>query len=138
MSQTPAEKIPVEDSILASTKKILGIDDSYEVYDLDVVMHINSAFMVLNDLGVGPPGGFVVQSREVPWEAFPVLDEAMLSGVKTYIYFTTRIGFDPPEAVPHLNALQEQAKEMAWRLKERQEGATWVPTLSPTLPVVEE
>lgn len=35
------------DSILTSVKKLLGIDESYEHFDADIIMHINSALVIL-------------------------------------------------------------------------------------------
>ena len=42
------------DSILTSIKKLLGITEEYEHFDQDIIMHINSVFSVLTQLGVGP------------------------------------------------------------------------------------
>ena len=46
------------DSILTSIKKMLGISEEYDIFDADIVMHINSVFMTLTQLGVGPAEGF--------------------------------------------------------------------------------
>lgn len=44
----------MEESILLTIKRMLGIEDpSYEVYDQDLIVYINSAFMLLNQLGIG-------------------------------------------------------------------------------------
>ena len=36
----------MEDSILNSIKKLLGIDEYYTQFDADIIMHINSVFMI--------------------------------------------------------------------------------------------
>ena len=43
----------MEQSILTSIKKSLGIAAEYTHFDLDIVMHINSVFMTLTQIGVG-------------------------------------------------------------------------------------
>ena len=47
------------DSILLSIKKLLGIGDDYKYFDEDIIMHINSVFMILNQLGIGPEAGIL-------------------------------------------------------------------------------
>lgn len=42
------KEVSVMDSILLSTKKQIGIEPSYEAFDADIIMDINSVFMILN------------------------------------------------------------------------------------------
>ena len=58
------------DSILISIKKLLGIEEDYTHFDIDLIMHINSAFMVLNQLGVGPTEGFSISDETATWSDF--------------------------------------------------------------------
>ena len=44
----------MEESILTSIKKLLGITEDYEQFDTDIIIHINSVFMILTQIGVGP------------------------------------------------------------------------------------
>ena len=62
MTETP-ETTNLEYSILSSTKKTLGISASYTVFDQDIIMHINSVFALLNQLGLGPDEGFFIIER---------------------------------------------------------------------------
>lgn len=103
-------------SILHSTKKILGIDEAYTVFDLDVITHINSAFATLQQIGVGPTNGFMIEDESLEWDAF-LSDDPRLNAVKTYVYARVRILFDPPTTSFVLNSLSEQIKEMEWRLQ---------------------
>ena len=48
------------ESILQSVKKMLGIIPEYTNFDDDIIMHINSVFMILQQLGVGPKEGFAI------------------------------------------------------------------------------
>jgi hypothetical protein len=105
----------VESSILTSTKKILGIADDYTAFDLDILTHINSAFTILNQLGVGPVDGFMIEDAETVWEDFDIPMNS-LNLVKTYVFLKVRILFDPPTTSFHLEAANNQIKEYEWRL----------------------
>ena len=86
------------DSILTSIKKLLGITEEYEHFDPDIVMHINSVFSVLTQLGVGPAEGFRIEDDGAEWSEF-LQDDFRLEFVKTYIYLKVRLAFDPPLAL---------------------------------------
>ena len=102
-------------SILISTKKILGIAADYTEFDLDVITHINSAFNTLHDLGVGPVEGFAIEDAVAEWGDF-LGGDVRLNRVRSYIYLRTRLLFDPPTTSFAITALENQAKEMEWRL----------------------
>lgn len=123
----------LEQSILKSTKKILGLDEGYDAFDLDVITHINSAFVVLKQLGVGPAQGFMIEDDEPVWQDFTG-GENGLNAVKTYIYMKVRLLFDPPETSAHLKALEEQITELEHRLKMEKEELWGPPSSLPSLP----
>lgn len=102
-------------SILDSTKKILGLAPEYDVFDLDVMTHINSAFSTLHQLGVGPADGFAIEDAGATWSEF-LADVKQLNSVKTYVYLKVRLLFDPPTTSFHLAAMQDQIKEHEWRI----------------------
>ena len=58
------------ESILTSIKKLLGITEEYEHFDQDIIMHINSVFMILTQIGVGPEDGFTISDKETKWNEF--------------------------------------------------------------------
>lgn len=105
----------MEESILKSTKKILGLDAGYTAFDLDVITHINGAFSLLSQLGVGPVDSFFIEDDTAQWADFPVSTK-QLSMVKTYIYLKVRIAFDPPATSFLITSATEQLKEYEWRL----------------------
>jgi hypothetical protein len=105
----------MEESILKSTKKILGLADTYTPFDLDIITHINAAFSILCQLGVGPEGGFWIEDETTQWNEYLVpFDQLHL--VKTYVYLKTRVLFDPPGTSFLLSAANDQIKEYEWRL----------------------
>lgn len=115
----------MENSILNSTKKILGISADYEAFDTDIIFHINSAFSTLNQLGLGPDEGFMIEDDTEEWSDF-IEDDLRLNSVKTYVFLKVRVIFDPPNTGYVLAALQEQIRELEWRLNVVRESYAWV------------
>lgn len=103
-----------EQSILTSTKKLLGIDEEYTAFDLDITLHINSVFSTLHQLGVGPDEGFMVEDKTTMWHSF--MTSAYLNSVKSYMFLRVRILFDPPTTSFAIDAMTNQSKELEWRL----------------------
>lgn len=105
----------MEQRILVSTKKILGLDEAYTAFDHDIIVHINSAFSTLNQLGVGPEEGFMIYDDTTTWNSYPVPIE-QLNMVRTYVFLSVRMLFDPPATSFHLEAMNRQKTELEWRL----------------------
>ena len=105
----------MEESIFESIKSLLGPDASYDVFDQDILVHINTAISVLTQLGVGPAGGFIVTGPDETWQDF-IGDDKTLQMVKSYIYMKVKMIFDPPANSSVLSAYQEACKEYEWRL----------------------
>ena len=106
--------VSTTDSILSSTKKTLGLAPEYTPFDHDVIMHINTVFSFLNQLGVGPAEGFMIEDDTATWDEF--ITDARLNSVKSYVYLRVRLLFDPPTTSFVLSAVQEQIKELEWRI----------------------
>lgn len=104
------------DSILTSIKKLLGIDESDDHFDVDIIMHINTAFMTLYQLGVGPSKCFKITTDEQTWFDFLGKSDDF-EAVKTYVYRKVRASFDPPSSSFVLDAMDRQIKEDEWRLQ---------------------
>lgn len=105
----------MEESILTSIKKLLMIPDSDESFDLDISTHINTAFMTLNQLGVGPNKTFSIKDKTATWNSF-FEDREDLEGVKTYVFLKVRMIFDPPSSSSVMEAYKSQIDELEWRL----------------------
>lgn len=103
------------ESILTSIKKLLGIEDGYEHFDQDIVIHINMALTVLTQLGVGPSEGFTITDESSLWTDF-VSDIAKIEAVKTYVYLKVRLVFDPPSSSSVLESMKQSINELEWRL----------------------
>lgn len=103
------------DSILTSIKKMIGIEESYEHFDPDIIMHINSAFMILTQLGVGPAEGFFIEDETSVWSDF-LPTTPKLESVKTYIHLRVRLLFDPPSSSALIESINRTISELEWRL----------------------
>ena len=102
------------ESILTSIKKLLGIMSDYTNFDDDIIIHINTAFAMLNQLGVGPEGGFMIVDANSRWEDYTT--EKNLNMVKTYIYLKVRLLFDPPTSTALIESINRTLSEIEWRI----------------------
>ena len=100
-------------SILDSVKKMIGPSVIYDVFDPDLIMHINTVFFSLYQLGV-TEAPFVITGSDETWSDF--YSESDLEAVKTYVGLKTRMFFDPPTNSSLISAINEQIKELEWRI----------------------
>lgn len=105
----------MQESILVSVKKLLGIAPEYEVFDTDIILHINSALSVLTQLGIGPSKGYMIRDANDLWSDF-VKDDPRQELLKVYVYLRVRLIFDPPSSSSVIEAINNQIKEYEWRL----------------------
>lgn len=130
----------IPDNILDGIKKPLGIDPSDTSFDADIIMHINSAFLAANQLGVGTAEVFSIKDATKTWTDF-LGGATDLEAVKSYIYLKVRLLFDPPSSTSLIDAMTFQINELEWRLiaqaeppevpavpdEEDEEGYPWLP-----------
>lgn len=105
-----------KDSILISIKKLLGISREYKNFDTDIIMHINTVFMTLNQIGVGPDEGFMIEDEKDEWSDYIDESQYNFNSVKSYIHLRVKLLFDPPTNSTVMEALKESIKELEWRL----------------------
>lgn len=103
-------------SVLTDIKKMFGISESDTNFDRDLIININSAFTVLNQLGVGPTEGFRIEGSGDEWEEFlPEGDK--LEAVKTYVFLKVKLMFDTSTLTsPLIEVINHQISEFEWRL----------------------
>jgi len=109
------------DSILISVKKNLGDEQAYTHFDPDIITHINSALFALNQLGIGPKNGFVIAGEQETWSGL-LGTRQDLEAVKTYVYLKVKLVFDPPQNSFLVKTIEDQIKELEWRLNVQAEG----------------
>lgn len=112
----------MNESVLQSVKKALGVPYEDDGFDQELIMYINSALMILTQLGVGPDGGVVITNVEDTW-ASVIEGSTELEMVKTYVALRVKLLFDPPSTSFVLEAIKEQIAEFEWRLNSQVEGA---------------
>lgn len=118
-------------SILESVKKNLGLTESDDSFDQDVLTHINSVFADLNQIGIGPVQGFEIEGPEETWVSY-LGGDPNLNAVKSYVYLRVRLLFDPPATSYLIAAMKDQIDKAEWRLNILREGVSWVdPTPTP-------
>ena len=105
----------MDESILTSIKKLLGITEDYDYFDQDIIMHINAAFMVLTQLGIGPSEGFLITDDTDTWSDF-IDDATNLGSIQSYVYMKVRLMFDPPQNSFTVDSMQKLVNELEWRL----------------------
>ena len=104
------------DSILNTVKKSCGISEDYDVFDADIIMHINSVFMILYQMGVGPSTAFRIEDETAAWTDFIPEEEENFESVKTYVGMKVRLMFDPPSSSSHMECIKQLVSELEWRL----------------------
>lgn len=105
----------MQESILTSIKKLLGITEDYEHFDTDIIMHINTVFMILMQLGVGPTNGFSISDDSAVWSDF-LTSNQQLEAVKSYMYLRVKMMFDPPQSGTVTQSTENLIKELEFRL----------------------
>lgn len=102
------------ESILDTVKKLLGIQPEYTNFDEDIIVHINTAFASLNQLGVGPVEGFLIYDSAAIWDDY--ITSCNLTMIKSYIYLKVRKLFDPPTSSVLMESMDRSIAELEWRL----------------------
>jgi len=113
----------VDLSILDTTKRLCGIEPDDTDYDTEIVVHINSIFFVLQQLGVGPAEGFFILDKEAKWSDYIGTDQ--IAAVISYMGLRVKMLFDPPPTGPATEAMERQAGQLEWRLNIHAEGVKW-------------
>jgi hypothetical protein len=129
MTETPPE--PVPNSILGTTKKALGLAEDYTPFDPELIMHINSVLADLNQLGIGPGLGFMIEDGTATWDQFlgptvppatvvdppvPPVADPRFNSVKSYMFLKVRMLFDPPGVGYVLTAMEKLIEQAEWRI----------------------
>ena len=104
----------MEESILVSIKKLIGLAPEDNSFDIDLITHINSAFDILSQLGINAEG-FYIEDDSASWADY-LPSEQYLQKVKTYVYMKVRKWFDPPQNGTAMQALDSSIAELEWRI----------------------
>lgn len=105
----------MNESILTSIKKLLGIDEICEHFDVDIIMHINSVFTILTQLGAGPTEGFRITGKDEVWSDF-LGSNTNLEFVRSYVFSKVKLVFDPPLSSAVIESMNRYISELEWRI----------------------
>lgn len=108
----------MDQSILINIKKLLGIPEEYEHFDADIMIHINGVLMILTQLGVGNPDGFMITDKTSTWKDFLGAEEnpAKLSAITSYVYMKVKLIFDPPQSSFAIESFNKLIAEYEWKM----------------------
>ena len=109
------------ESILTSTKAALGVPESHEAFDVELILHINSVLSRLTELGIGPVTGFRISDATATWEQF-LPDYTQFNDVKSYMTYAVKMRFDPPEIGFVITAMKEQIEKDEYLLTNRRDN----------------
>lgn len=107
----------MNESILTSTKKRLGLTEDNEQFDEDVIMDINTVLNILTQMGIGPQDGFSIVDKNSKWDDFLQNDSQLLQMARTYVFLRVKLLFDSvttPQSV--IEAMTRQYQELEWRI----------------------
>ena len=110
----------MDDSILTTIKQMLGYEDDYDAFDTDIIVLINSVFLILNQIGIGPDKPFYISDKTAMWSDF-LPDASNYNAVKALIYLRVKVVFDPPTSSYVLDAYNKQIDEYTVRLRDQAE-----------------
>jgi hypothetical protein len=98
-------------------------------FNEDLIMHINTVFSTLHQLGIGPNVGFAIEDDSAEWANF-LTNDPLINSVKSYMYLRVRLLFDPPSTSFHISSMERQIEQIEWRLNVKREQETWIPPVS--------
>lgn len=106
----------MDNIILNDVKISCGIVPEHTGFDDLLILHTNTVFMILNQMGVGPAKGFRLVTGKETWDEY--MDETCenYEAVKTYVGLKVRMIFDPPTSSTLMEALKDSIAECEWRL----------------------
>ena len=109
------KELVMEESILISIKKVIGLASNDESFDEDLFMHINSAIDILRQLGVEIDPSFYLDDDMKTWDEM-LPNSSKLQMIKTYLYMKVKKWFDPPQNGTTMDALNTSIAELEWRI----------------------
>ena len=108
----------MDHSILEDIKKLVGSDVD-DVFDTDLMIHINSALGILTQVGVGPANGFFADSNST-WNDF-TQDAKLIPEIRSFVYLQVRLLFDPPQSAAAIESMRTMSQELVWRIRVKAE-----------------
>lgn len=112
-----------DESILIDIKQLCGITEDINDFDQVILLHCNTVFSTLTQLGLGPTTGFYISDKYSVWSDI-VSDDINLHNIKSYMYLKVKLLFDPPANATLISSMNQQADELEWRIRIELENLT--------------
>lgn len=106
----------MNENILVSIKKLLGIDEDDYSFDKDIVLHINTVLSILSQVGIGPENGFLIINKDETWQQFLGDNMTKQAMVVSYVHLKVKLLFDPPNSSFVIESIKDNIRELEWRL----------------------
>lgn len=107
---------PLQESILGTIKKLIGFEDDYTQFDTDLIIHINTAFASLAQIGSNLKEGFFITDKNNLWSEYTI-DTSILEPIKMYVYLKTKMVFDPPASSMVIETIKQTINELEFRIQ---------------------
>lgn len=105
----------MDESILVSVKRSVGIVPECSDFDSELIMHINTVLTILTQLGVGSTNGFYITGDAERWTDF-ITDMRNLHSIKSFVGLKVRLLFDPPTSSAVIDSINRLVSELEWRI----------------------
>lgn len=105
----------MNETILASVKKICNIADPDTSFDSELIMFTNTVLMELMQEWHGMDHAFRIENGTETWDDL-LNGDTDYEGVKELVGLKVRLMFDTPTSGSVMQAIQDQIKNLEWRL----------------------
>lgn len=105
--------------VLEDVKDSLGLSKDDDSFDAELLLHINAAFIFVNQAGAGIENLSI--NKDTTWD--DLIDQSQDAGnksfsiVKQYIFTKVKVLFDPPQASATLEVFINLVEELLWRIR---------------------
>lgn len=103
----------IDSIILNDIKKMLGVSESVNEFDLDIRSKVNSSFFTLYQLGVGLDEPIQID-KSTRWDE--IVTTVPKEIIREYIYLKVKMVFDPPGSSFVIDATKDRISELEFRM----------------------
>lgn len=107
------EPVTETPTILNEIKQMLGIVPETTEFDIDILSNINSAFLILHQLGIGGSTAFYIEPDSVWADLKTTINHTI---IRDYLYLKTKVVFDPPSSSSVTEAYNNRISELEFRM----------------------
>lgn len=111
------DNVLLSDSVLSSVKKLIGINEDDDSFDLDIMLNINAASTTLYQIGVLTRPYTITSKEDTYADLCPEGKEEIVNLMKMYFVYKVRLSFDSATLSGNvIEVLKEMIKEAEYRM----------------------